>query len=103
VQEATPITCTLSQAERAARGPEWRDALRNARAQITDAEGGVSITFTATGDELAEIHDLVRAESACCAWMQFEMASAAAGSTLLITSESDEGADLIREMLRGDG
>ena len=95
--------CTLTEAERAARGPEWRDALRNARAQIADAPGGVSITFGARGDELAEIHDLVRAERACCAWIRFEMASAARGSTLLITAESEEGADLIREMLRGDG
>ena len=75
----------------------------HARARITDAPGGVSIIFAAPGDELAEIHDLVRAESACCAWMRFEMGSSATGSSLLITAESEEGADLIREMLRGDG
>ncbi len=62
----TPIACTLTPEAAEHQLLEWADLQRQASA-VTRIEGGVRMTLPST--LIADVNDLVRRETACCAFL----------------------------------
>ena len=98
-----PIVCTLTEGARGDRWVRWRDALRREATHVAKTPDGVSIALKGSDWGLTEISNLVEAERSCCAWMDFGLKRDEASVTLTISADSDEGAQVIRNMLSLEG
>ncbi|MQA00913.1 MAG: hypothetical protein GEU80_16605 [Dehalococcoidia bacterium] len=74
--EAAPdaaIACTLTAEGMRERGGDWAELLRRWRLRREDIEGGARLWFRAEVRE--DLERLIEAESACCSFFDFRLAS----------------------------
>jgi hypothetical protein len=83
-KQEVPIACTLAPRERAAQIERikhlTRGALRSAR------RDALALHLTYSSEAAAQVRDLVRVESSCCAFLDFDLREDAQGVQLTITS-----------------
>jgi hypothetical protein len=105
--DETPIVCTLS-------GPELRERraglLRRVRERVVEARplaepAGYELRFPGDEATVADVLDLVRLESRCCAFLRFRVTLEPGGGTVTLeVSGPPGGAEILAgELLAGDG
>jgi hypothetical protein len=68
-----PIACTLQPAEMRERAASIDGLLNDALLDQHEIDGGLRTSFRAGPDVERRLHDLVEAESRCCAFLSFEI------------------------------
>lgn len=92
------IACTLSTAEKAGRGDEWRRFLDTNVVEVARSRTGVRLRLVDGDDVMMSAIDLARREKACCAFFAFSLELLADQIWLLIEAPAD-AADLLDELI----
>jgi MerR family transcriptional regulator, copper efflux regulator len=71
MRDHTPIACTLEPAQMRDRAASIDALLADALLDRRPIDGGVRITFRDAPDVERRVHDLIAAESHCCAFLTF--------------------------------
>ena len=66
-----PIACTLTAAEQANRGGEWRQFLIDNVVEVVRSESRARLRLADGNDVIVIAVDLARREKACCAFFEF--------------------------------
>jgi len=64
--ETTPVACTLTPADLAARGERWQRLIARAMTERAETTYGLRICFRPEAEE--ELRALVAVETECCPW-----------------------------------
>ncbi|MGH2954898.1 MAG: hypothetical protein ACRDK9_12965 [Solirubrobacterales bacterium] len=91
------IACTLSAAEQAQRVASSNAVVVDNMLDVTASERGASMRFRPEAQDA--LHDLIAAESKCCAFLEFDLQPE--GDALRLTVEGPEGARPIIDELFG--
>src|SRR5918911_2022951 len=89
-----PIACVLEGDALRTRWERWRALLARSGANVVDLPDGIELTFTP--DAAAELHFLVAAERACCAWADWSIAESDDALVLRATAPVPEGVGALR-------
>lgn len=98
MDSSKPIICTLTPAQRIARGTTWRDVMREAVTNVEECPAGFVLTLGGATIDVDTIRELVEAERDCCRWMDLQFGHGDV-LTLTITSSSPIGKAAIQQML----
>jgi hypothetical protein len=98
MSESTPIVCTLTAKQLAARATNWRDVVRSSVTHVQERPDGFALTLDYETIPFENIRSLVEAERQCCRWMDLQF-DGATMTVLRITSDSHEGKAAIKRML----
>ena len=98
MRKCKPIVCTLNAAELGGRAVRWRTVMREGVESMRRCKGGYVLTLKPDAHVLTELDHLVRAERACCAWMNLDLQHGDQ-PTLRMTADSRLGSEVIRALL----
>jgi hypothetical protein len=84
-----PIACTLTADQFDDRAREIADLAHDSVLQRRPLPGGVRLTFQAGEDTARRLHDLVAAESQCCAFLEMDLRASETRLELDITGPED--------------
>jgi MerR family copper efflux transcriptional regulator len=68
-----PIACTLSAADKTARGDEWRQFIATNVTQILRSDTSVRMRLAGGDDLILTTVDLLQREKDCCAFFEFRL------------------------------
>lgn len=92
-----PIVCTLTSVQRLQRGRSWKRSLHRYARRFERLPNGIFIELEPDAP-LAELRELVAAESACCRWMNLDLREGDVPPVLTITADTEEGVRAIIKM-----
>jgi len=95
-----PIACTLSPAELGAQRDALLPGLAEHAVHRAALPNGVRLRFAATAERMRQIDSVVRAERACCPFLDFRIGLALGGSSLTLDVTGPAGtAELLAQLL----
>jgi MerR family copper efflux transcriptional regulator len=94
--KTTPIACTLTPAELAARGDRWHRLIARAMTGRAETSDGLRICFRPEAEE--ELRALVAAETECCPWATWTV-ERDAGTIVLDVRSTAEGVATLHGVL----
>ena len=97
MSQPLPIACTLSAADRRARGAELRALGHDGLVDVTDEAGRAVLRFRPDPAIRERVEALVAAESECCAFLDFRLEHGAE-ATVLTISAPNGGAEMVYEL-----
>jgi hypothetical protein len=68
-----PIACTLTEADKATRGDEWRRFFAHDVEEVVRTDTAVRVRLKGGGDVILSSVDLAQREKACCAFFEFRL------------------------------
>ncbi len=93
--KTTPVACTLTPADLAARGERWDRLITRAMTERAETPDGLRLRFRPEAEQ--ELRALVAAETECCPWATWTV-ERDAGTIVLDVRSTDEGAATLHRM-----
>jgi hypothetical protein len=98
--DATPVACTLTQADLAAQRRRWERLIGQALTGRTETTSGLRLCFRPGPGMAEELRSLAAAESACCPWADWAVV-ADAGQLALDVRSAGDGVAALHTMFPG--
>jgi hypothetical protein len=86
-----PIACQLTNAELQERRRTVLEKVRSAVVTVKELDDGYAYSFSADGDRLRELANLIDLERQCCPFLQFRLTIEPAGGPLWLEMTGPEG------------